>query len=172
MVRLFLPMLVVVILADTSPKRTRPGLIGEYYDISSALSDFPSLERRKPVLVRVDKQVYFEPTDEPFPGTKLVDYFYVRWTGRIRIPEDGRYRFALDSDDGSRLWIDGKKVVENGGLHSMVRGQGTVQLRAGNRDIRIEFFENEGGAGIKLFWARGKGEMVAVPAQALCHAQR
>src|SRR4029434_6945093 len=42
-------------------------------------------------------------TQEGFHGTQLVDFFYVRWTGNINIPKDGRYAFFLESD-GSWLF--------------------------------------------------------------------
>jgi hypothetical protein len=45
-------------------------------------------------------------TAETFPGTQMSDHFYVRWTGKVRIPRDGKYTFFTESDDGSRLWID------------------------------------------------------------------
>ena len=65
--------------------------------------DFPPIPAgRKPDVERVDKQINFASTVEAFPCTKLVDNFYVNWTGVIRIPKDGNYTFYLESDDGSR----------------------------------------------------------------------
>lgn len=45
------------------------------------------------------------------------DHFLVRFDGYIYIPTDGTYEFALYSDDGSILWLDGQKVVVNDGVH-------------------------------------------------------
>src|SRR5580765_7222744 len=81
-----------------------PGLLGEYFDLGSSLEDFPTIpEDKKPLVKRVDKTINFESTQEGFHGTGLVDFFYVRWNGKIRIPKDGTYTFTLESDDGSRL---------------------------------------------------------------------
>src|SRR5438270_5665624 len=86
-----------------------PGLIGEYYQMQATLEDFPALgSGRKPEVRRVDKNINIESTLEAIPGTKLVDNFYVRWTGVLKVPKNGSYKFYLNSDDGSRLLIDGK----------------------------------------------------------------
>src|SRR5688572_8068001 len=82
-----------------------PGLVGAYYQLASDVEDFPSLPAsRKPTFVRVDKQIDFDDVgDEEFHGTKLVENFYARWTGVIRIDTPGQYTFFTTSDDGSRL---------------------------------------------------------------------
>ena len=50
------------------------------------------------------------------------DAFALRFTGKIKIPKDGSYRFFLVSDDGSKLYIDGKEVVDHDGIHPMIEG--------------------------------------------------
>src|SRR5437879_4351796 len=102
-----------------SATELEPGLQGEYFDLGSAVEDFPKLEGKKPMLARVDKTINFRSTGPTFPGTKLDNRFAIRWTGKIKIPKDAVYTFFLESDDGSRLVIDGKSVVDNGGLHAM-----------------------------------------------------
>ena len=54
--------------------------------------------------------------------------------------------FTIASDDGSRLFIDGHLVVDNGGLHGTFAKDGTVALTPGYHDIRMEMFENFGAA--------------------------
>src|SRR6267378_1736100 len=116
-----------------------PGLTGEYFQMEGTLEDFPTIgPDRKPTLQRVDKDINFASTVEAFPGTKLVDNFYVRWTGVLKTPKDGRYKFYLDSDDGSRLFVDGKEVVNNGGTHDMSEVSGETQLKAGDHEIKVE----------------------------------
>lgn len=129
-----------------------PGLVGEYFNIGEEITDFPSLEGKKVALKRVEKQVNYETTDENFYGTDLKDQFAIRFTGLIRVPKDAKYKFFTNSDDGSRLFIDGKQVVDNGGLHGMEEKEGEIDLKAGDHEIKIEFFQNGGGAGIKASW--------------------
>jgi hypothetical protein len=50
------------------------------------------------------------------------------------------------SDDGSRLWIDGKKVVKNMGLHGRRARKGTVTLDRGFHEFKAYHFENGGGS--------------------------
>jgi hypothetical protein len=146
-----------------------PGLIAEYFNIGEELGDFPSLEERKPAKVRIDPQVNFESTEEEFAGTGLSETFYARWTGLVKAPAEGMFTFYTESDDGSRLYIDGALVVDNGGLHGMEERSGVVQLRAGEHEIRIDFFENGGGAGCKASWEGPGTEKQIIPAGALLH---
>jgi hypothetical protein len=117
----------------------------------------------------VDKQINFAATLEAFPGTKLVDNFYVVWTGKIRIPADGAYTFFLESDDGSRCFIDGAQVVDNGGLHEMQESPGKVELKAGDHVIKVEFFDAGEEAGCILSWKSAKTEKQVVPENVLFH---
>jgi hypothetical protein len=131
----------------------KPGLIAEFFNIGKPMEEFPTVAaERKPDLRRVDRLINFENTTETFPGTEMSDHFYVRWTGKIKIPRDGKFTFFTESDDGSRLWIDGKVVVDNGGLHAMEEKSGEIELKAGEHDIKLELFENDGDVGCKLSW--------------------
>ena len=151
------------------PDDPKPGLIGEYFDVGSAIEDFPSVDGKQPAVRRLDKELNWDATGEKFAGTELEDHFYVRWTGLLRVPKDGTYTLFTESDDGSRLWIDGKKVVENGGLHGMEEKSGTVELKAGDHDLKVELFENEGEVGLKVSWqADGLAKQI-IPASAYLH---
>lgn len=147
----------------------KPGLIGEYFDIGSGIDDFPPIEGKKPAVRKLDKQLNWDATDGKFAGTELEDHFYVRWTGLLRIPKDGTYTLYTESDDGSRLWIDGKKVVENGGLHAMEEKDGSVELKAGDHEIKVELFENEGEVGLKVSWKAEGLEKQLIPSSAYFH---
>ena len=131
----------------------KPGLIAEFFNIGKAMEEFPVIPgERKPDLRRIDRQINFEHTTDTFPCTAMSDHFYARWSGKIRIPRDGKYTFFTESDDGSRLWIDGKVIVDNGGLHAMEEKSGELDLKAGDHEIKMELFENDGEVGCKLSW--------------------
>jgi hypothetical protein len=148
----------------------KPGLLAEYYGMDSSIEDFPKLAAdKKPTVKRVDKNVNFESTQEAWPGTDLVDHFYIRWTGKLTASKAGKYTLFLESDDGSRCFIDGKQVVNNGGEHGMEEQSGEVELTAGAHDLKIEFFENEVDAGCKFFWQPPGQDKEIVPATALSH---
>jgi len=99
----------------------------------------------------------------------MSDHFYVRWTGVLRVPKDGKYTFYTESDDGSRLWIGDKKVVDNGGLHGMEEKSGEIELKAGDVALKVDVFENEGGVGMKMFWEGAGISKQIIPAAALFH---
>ena len=145
------------------------GLKAEYFDMGDAVEDFPDVKDKKPTVTRVDKQVNVESTGDKWPGTELQVHFYARWTGVIKIAKDGKYKFYTNSDDGSRLFIDGKQVVDNGGLHAMDEKDGDVELKAGNHDIKIEFFQNEGESGCVVSWEPAGGAKEVIPANVLFH---
>jgi len=146
------------------------GLIAEFYDLGTATEDFPVLAAdRKPAVRRIDKHVNYESTTERFAGTELSDYFYVRWTGLVRVPKDGKYTFFTESDDGSRLWIDDKQIVDNGGLHAMEEKSGEMTLKAGDYAIRIDVFDNAGPAGCKVSWEADGMAKEIIPEKAFFH---
>ena len=147
-----------------------PGLVGEYFHVGQQLADFPEIGgSHKPLFRRVDRQISFECADEKFGVAKLQEYFFIRWTGLLRAPRDGKYRFFTLSDDGSRLYIDGKLVVENGGLHAMLEKEGEVELKTGDHPIRVDFFENSGVAGCVASWTPPGGNKEVIPEKALFH---
>lgn len=165
-------LLAVVPLVGLGAVELVPGLVGEYFSINDP-STFPTIPaERKPAFVRVDARVAFdEVTDGPFHGSKLTSNFYVRWTGVLKVATAGSHGFALNSDDGSRLTIDGKVVVDNGGTHAMTNKAGQVELTAGEHQILIEFVQGGGGAGIIASWTPPGGRESVLSAGSLFHAK-
>ncbi|MEI7729924.1 MAG: PA14 domain-containing protein [Verrucomicrobiota bacterium] len=160
--------------AEPSPKGTVAGLRATIHAFESALEDFPTIaEGKKPTLERVDATIDVNVGDEAWPGTELKDHFSIRWDGFLRVPTDGKYTFFLESDDGSRLFIDGRQVVDNGGLHAMEEKSGEIELRSGEHEVRIDYYENDGQAGCKFSWQQPDREKQIVPATALyCPASK
>ncbi len=76
--------------------------------------------------------------------------FGVRWRGRFRTARSGEHRFALTSDDGSRLIVDGTAVVDNDGLHSRDTREGVIDLPAGDHAIEIAYFQGPDHVGLEL----------------------
>jgi uncharacterized surface protein with fasciclin (FAS1) repeats len=81
-------------------------------------------------------------------GFSDASQFVMRWRGTFTAPSAGDYTFSTTSDDGSVLYINGAKVVDNDGLHSARERHGAVTLAAGAHSIMVVFFENGGGASI------------------------
>jgi hypothetical protein len=102
-----------------------------------------------------DPEINFEwGYGSPFLGFKR-DHFSVRWTGVLRIPVDGMYEFSTLSDDGVRLWLGDKLIIENWTFHSPTTNVASEDLKAGPIPIRVEYFEENSNAELKLFWKYG-----------------
>ena len=87
------------------------------------------------------------------PATRQTDFGFV-FTGVLKVPAEGDYTFSLDSDDGSRLLIDGKQIVEHDGIH----GEGspklaTVHLKPGRIPVRLDYFQRGSGLGLTVAWS-------------------
>jgi hypothetical protein len=94
--------------------------------------------------------------------------FAARWTGRLDPPVTGRYRLTTVSDDGVRLWLDGKLLIENWIDHAATEDHATVELVAGRpSDLRVEYYQGGGGATARLKWTRPDGTTEIVPADRL-----
>lgn len=149
----------------------RPGLVGEYFNVGRELREFPKIpSSKRPFLRRVDAKLEFEETRRDFAECGVADYFCVRWTGVIRIPEDGTYTFYSKSDDGSAVWIGDRQVADNGGLHDFkVEKSGKADLKRGDHKIRVEFMENDDAAALVVSWQKPGGEKEVLPASVLWH---
>lgn len=80
------------------------------------------------------------------------DHFGYVFTGYIDIPEDGLWEFALRSDDGSILEIDGRLTVNNDGSHSDYTATGQIALREGIHSFRLVYLEDYEGQVLGWSW--------------------
>ena len=97
-----------------------------------------------------------------------VGSFSARWTGRIDPPASGTYRLTTVSDDGVRLWLDGKLLIENWSDHAPSEDHATVDLEAGRTaDLKLEYYQGTGGATARLKWTRPDGTTEVIPADRL-----
>lgn len=99
------------------------------------------------------------------------DYFACQYTGRIEVEQAGTWTFYTESDDGSKLWVDGQLVVDNDGTHGMQTRSGTITLTPGAYDFMVRFFEDSGGAGLIVSWEGpgGSPSKEVIPATAFSH---
>lgn len=97
------------------------------------------------------------------------DRFSLRFEGILRVPAEGEYTFYTTSDDGSRLYLDGQLVVDNGGLHGAEEKSGTVRLPAGGHAITVTFFEEGGGEVVTASWQGPGIAKQEIPPEVLFH---
>lgn len=98
--------------------------------------------------------------DQGFPGvTNRFEWFAIDYRGAFAVPAPGMYRFRLTSDDGSRLLIDGRQVIENDGIHGVSDVEDSVQLDEGVHSIEVQYFQGPRyEVALVLEWALPGGE--------------
>jgi alpha-L-fucosidase len=109
----------------------------------------PNFTSMKPAGVGVVHSFDRQPPARP---ASRLDKFGFRYHGYLNAPREGVYTFFIASDDGSNLYIDGQRVVNNDGLHSVEEKSGTVALAAGQHAITVDFFEKGGGHELDVWW--------------------
>jgi hypothetical protein len=121
-----------------------------------------------PVLTRTDPQIDFSwgsNAPDPLVGE---DNFSVRWTGEVEAAFTETYTFYTNSDDGIRLWIDGKQLVNNWTDHGATENSGKTDFVAGQAySLVMEFYENSGSAVAELRWSSPRTPKQIVPSGAL-----
>jgi hypothetical protein len=82
------------------------------------------------------------------------DTFSARWTGQVQPRFSQAYTFYTVTDDGVRLWVNNQLLIDRWVDQSPTEWSGVISLQAGALyDIRMEYFENGGGAAAQLFWS-------------------
>ena len=134
------------------------GLAGTYYRGRNVEGD--------PVLRRVDPRVDFRwyrgsPTDEAVARGELPadrglpgDAFSARWTGVIVPPVSGEYELVVTANDGARLIVDGRVVIDAWSDAGVARAaKGLVTLEAGREHaVTLDYYEGERDAEVRLGW--------------------
>jgi glucose/arabinose dehydrogenase len=121
------------------------GLQGYYYD---------NIDFTGAIVTRLDPTVNFDwGSGAPVAGIG-VDTFSVRWNGQVQTKVGGLHTFYTTSDDGVRLYVNNTLVIDNWTDHAPVENSGTITLAANTKyDVRMEVYENGGGAVATLSWS-------------------
>ena len=123
----------------------KKGMLGQYFD---------NMELKgEPVLIRIDSIIDFEWYGRA-PSEELPDdRFSVRWTGEIIPPITDVFSLETRTDDGARLYLDGKLLFEDWTTHGEKPNRAEVELKAGKAyKIVYEYFESDLGAVARLSW--------------------
>jgi len=126
------------------------GMKGEYFSNINLAGE--------PALTRIDPEVDFSfSTLSPAPGVPE-DKFSVRWSGKI-IPPETIHQMGVSNDDGARLYIDGKLIIDDWNDHGEKANKAEIELLAGKEyEVVLEFYDNTLNADAKLTWDLGQKE--------------
>jgi hypothetical protein len=143
-------------------------LKGDIYYLPDGASSLPDFSGMTPV-----GSIYTKVLDIPprsftsgFPGvTDRFEWFAIRYTGVFNVDTEGDYAFRLFSDDGSRLLIDGKMIIDNDGIHATRSVSGDVYLASGQHSIEVDYFQGpRQEIALQLFWTPpGGSEEISEP---------
>jgi beta-glucosidase len=138
----------------------KPGLKGGYFANKNLEGD--------PVMVRTDETVAFK-WDKKSPSSEMIsrgewpsdkalpaDNFSIRWTGQLIPPQTKLYELSVRNDDGCRLYIDDKMLINDWSEHFAQSSTAKIQLEQGKAyNIRLEYFESTKEAEMTLGWDLG-----------------
>ncbi len=124
-----------------------------------------------PTLTRIDPQINVDwQSSSPDPSISN-DHFTARWMGQITAPASEVYTFTATTDDGVRLWVDGRLLIDHWQDQSPTPVAGAITLVAGQAyDLRMDYYEHRGGAVARLAWSSPSMPMEIVPASRLSPA--
>jgi beta-glucosidase len=122
----------------------KTGIKGEYFN-NMNLSG-------KPVVTKIDSMINFDyGTNAPLPDLPE-DQFSIRWTGKI-IPPDTVHHIGTSTDDGARLYLNGKLVINDWHDHGEIPHSVKVDLKPGKEyDTKFEYYDDALGAVARLTW--------------------
>ncbi len=120
------------------------GLEGKVYLIKPESQELPNFKKLKPKGSLYTSALNIPPRHftEGFPGiTDRFEWFAIDYTGRFWIEREGMYGFGLTSDDGSKLYIDDRLLIDNDGIHPAVKLARSARLTRGVHRIRVSYFQ-------------------------------
>jgi len=125
-------------LSALKPKNIKEGLSYSYYE-----GDFTSVPNFKELkLIEKGSTMVLDPQKV----AQRIDHYAVQYRGFISVPKTGAYKFYIESDDGSKLFLDDELVIDNIGFNDTTKGiptrTGMIALKKGFHPIRIEYFQD------------------------------
>ena len=137
--------------AESPDVSLRTGFEAKYFDVDRRLSalddiDWSAEPSHQEVIERID---YANGRGSFWEGGST-DTFGVQVTGTFQVQQSGSFAFSLGADDGAALWVDGKEVIANDGLHGFRTRAGEIDLEPGAHVFEVRYFENYGNAGLRL----------------------
>lgn len=130
--------------SSASPVASGTGLSASYYR---------DVDLQKLALSRSESPINFDWHGDAPPDLGQNDFFSARWVGTLRVEQPGVYELFLSSDDGSRLFIDDRLLIDNWGVHTLETKSTSLRLEAGSHALKLEYFDGTGEAIVKLEWA-------------------
>ncbi len=126
------------------------GVFWKLYD--GAFKKLPNLRKMKAVKTGESFQINFNSFSVP------AENFALSVNGYINIVKKGQYTFYISSNDGSKLFINNKLLIDNDGEHGVTERSGGIQLTKGKHNISVNYFQSGGSKLLRVYY-KGPGVM-------------
>ncbi|MGV3639571.1 MAG: PA14 domain-containing protein [Adhaeribacter sp.] len=149
-------------------KEEQPGIAFNAYQFSDKLHELPDITADMLPLAAGKVNALHAITDADFRGLKR--NFAVHASGFLHIRQTARVVFRLVSDDGSRLFIGNKLVVDHASRHGLEPKDAEITLKAGKHPFRVEYYQDKGNKGLSLQWkTAGDKDFSVIPPEVFTH---
>jgi hypothetical protein len=139
--------------------------LGSVYEIPADSQKLPDLAALKPMATLFAKELNV-PTrqfTEGFPGVaKRTEWFAIRFEAPLTVETEGDYDLTTNSDDGSNVYVDDLKIVDNDGVHPTTEKTGPVHLQKGTHSLRVEWYQGPGTELALQFYCNKRGAAKAI----------
>ncbi|MCF2499097.1 PA14 domain-containing protein [Dyadobacter chenhuakuii] len=150
-----------IVPAKVATATEKPGIAVNVYQFSSGIGAVPEInDEMLPVKSGSINALHLDEQD----FGDLKDNFAIFASGYINIKKTTNIVFRLVCDDGGKLFIDGKMVIDNGVNHPLQPTDGEIILKPGKHPFKVEYYQGAFGKGLSLQWRPyGTKEFVVVP---------
>lgn len=134
--------------------KTYPGLALSIYKLDRLDIDFYKVpEQTSPIFTVVAPALHYNQNlFKDHLDIQELNLLHAR--GYVNIDKDDNFVFRLISDDGSKMWLDGKLLINNDGFHGPDPKDGEIMLKKGKHEIEIIQWQGRGGSNLSLQWAQ------------------
>ena len=98
-----------------------------------------------------------------------VSEYGITYSGYLSVPKDGVYTFFIESNDGSKLYVHGKEIINNDGGHGAKEESGKILLRSGLQPFSVKYFQMGSAEALKVSWQSEKFDKVEISKEYLFH---
>ena len=150
-------------------EETIPGAVTVIYKQKKGVQNIDGMQTRKATNAGI------MPNFDNISGADFAnnrDNFGLVAEGYLVIEKENSYNFRIWSDDGSRVTLNDKVILDNDGLHGTDYKEAAVTLTEGLHPFKVEYFQGEGGSYLSWNWKPSGSEMwMVVPANNIVHAK-
>ena len=151
------------------------GLVGQVYIPGTTIHRMPNFKRMKPIYTFAAANLDVSERDftQGFPTPQkqaVYENFAIHFRGKLAVNTPGIYEFMLNSDDGSKLYINGNLVVDNDGVHGTLSRRAHIRLSAGFHPVEIHYFQGPRfRIALQWFYKPPNGIRRIVPPEVIFH---